>query len=125
VSNSVLIVDDEADFRQQATRLLSMRGFRVVAEAADGAEAVRAARALEPGAVLLDVNLPDRSGLDVARELAALPRSPRVLLTSADAEVSSEDLLACGALGFVAKDVLPASDLRVLFGEQDGAGGSA
>ena len=125
VSNSVLIVDDEAAFRQHATRLFSMRGFRVIAEAADGAEAMRAARTLEPGAVLLDVNLPDRSGLDVARELAALPRSPRVLLTSADADVSSEDLRACGALGFVTKDVLPASDLRALLGEQREEGGAA
>jgi len=125
VSDSVLIVDDEQAFRRHATRLLRMRGFRIVGEAGDGAEAMRVARELEPGAVLLDVNLPDRSGLDVARELATLPRSPRVLLTSADAEVSSEDLRACGAMAFVAKDLLPTSDLGTLLGQQGRPGGPA
>jgi DNA-binding NarL/FixJ family response regulator len=113
---SVLIVDDEASFRQQAMRLLAMRGFQIVGEVGDGADAVRAARELEPNAVLLDVNLPDRNGLDVARELTRLPAPPRVLLTSADADVAADAIRACGATAFVAKDELPTSDLVRLLG---------
>ena len=111
MSCSVLIVDDEATFRRHATRLLAIRGFRVVGEAGDAREALRAARELEPGAVLLDVNLPDRSGVELARDLSGLPASPRVLLTSADADIEAEEVDRCGAIGFVPKAQLPVSDL--------------
>jgi len=114
MSCSVLIVDDEAAFRRQASRLLAIRGFSVVGEAADASDALRAARTLEPRAVVVDVNLPDRSGLELAVELLQLRAPPRVLLTSADAEVGAEDLRRCGAVGFVPKDRLPTSDLAAL-----------
>ncbi len=116
MSCSVLIVDDEVAFRRDAARLLGIRGFRVVGEAGDAAEAMQAVRALGPHAVLLDVNLPDGSGVDLARELCVLPASPRVLLTSADAELCPEDLRRSGAVGFVPKDQLPLSDLDGLLG---------
>jgi DNA-binding NarL/FixJ family response regulator len=122
VVTSVLIVDDERTFRAQAERLLELRGFEVAGQAGDGASAMQLARALRPGAVLLDVNLPDVSGLDVAREISLLPDPPRVLLTSADRELTEANARACGAVGFVAKDELPASDLRGLL---EGAGGVA
>ncbi|HTZ63837.1 MAG TPA: response regulator [Solirubrobacteraceae bacterium] len=115
---SVLIVDDERDFRMMAGRLLTLRGFDVAGHADDGAAAVRLARSLEPQAVLLDVNLPDTTGFEVARRLAALPVPPRVLLTSADREVTDELLDDCGASAFVPKDELPSSDLSELFGDE-------
>ena len=113
VSCSV-VVDDEAAFRRQAGRLLAIRGFSVVGEAADASEALRTARALEPRAAVVDVSLPDRSGLELAGELLQLRAAPRVLLTSADAEVGAEELRRCGAIGFVPKDQLPTSDLTAL-----------
>ena len=67
----MLIVDDHPTFRQFARRLLEEAGFAVVGEAVDGACAIEAARELQPTAVLLDVLLPDVSGLDVAAVLAA------------------------------------------------------
>jgi DNA-binding NarL/FixJ family response regulator len=117
---SVLVVDDESEFRAQVIRLLALRGFEIAGQADDGAGALRMARLLEPGAVLLDVNLPDRSGLDVARELGGLRPAPRVLLTSADVDVADEQVNACGAAAFVAKDELPSSDLARLLGFADG-----
>jgi len=113
---SVLIVDDERSFRAHAGRLLAMRGLEVAGQAADGESAVRMARSLQPQAVLLDVNLPDISGLEVARELSQLPDPPRVLLTSADRDVADTLVRDCGASAFVPKDDLPSSDLPGLLG---------
>jgi DNA-binding NarL/FixJ family response regulator len=120
MSLSILIVDDERVFRDSVGRLLSLRGFQIAGQAGDGAEAVRLARSLEPNAVLLDVNLPDASGFDVARELARLPARPRVLLTSADVDVTEQLVSECGAAGFIHKDELPARDLSSLLGLPDG-----
>lgn len=79
----VLIVDDHASFRRLAGRVLAEAGFTVVGEAADGASALSAAAALEPDLVLLDIMLPDRSGLAVAEQLRSSPRPPPcVVLTS-------------------------------------------
>jgi len=114
MSTSVLIVDDESGFRAHAGRLLELRGFEVTGQADDGASAMELARLLEPGAVLLDINLPDVSGLELAREISCLPDPPRVLLTSADRQVTEAHVRACGAVGFVLKDELPTSDLRGL-----------
>jgi DNA-binding NarL/FixJ family response regulator len=82
VAARVLIVDDHESFRRLASRLVVASGFTVVGEAADATSAIRQAKVLEPDVVLLDVMLPDRSGIDVARELAVAPRPPRVVLTS-------------------------------------------
>jgi len=84
MSGSVLIVDDDPIFLSLATRVLAEAGFDVVATADDAAGAVGAARATKPAAILVDVGLPDRAGLDLAYELAALPWRPRVVLTSTD-----------------------------------------
>jgi len=78
----VLIVDDHSSFRELARRLLTGAGFAVVGDAIDGAGALREARRLRPDVVLLDVVLPDRSGLAVARELATFSDGPRVVLIS-------------------------------------------
>jgi DNA-binding response OmpR family regulator len=78
----VLVVDDHSSFRRLAARLLAEAGFTVVGEAADGEGAVREAKRFRPDVVLLDIVLPDRSGLAVARELVRLPERPRVVLIS-------------------------------------------
>ena len=68
VGPTVLIVDDHADFRAFARTLLEAGGFEVVGEARDGASALVAARALKPGLVLLDIQLPDIDGFALCEQ---------------------------------------------------------
>lgn len=77
-----MIVDDHPSFRRLAGRMLAESGFAVVGEAADGAQALREAAILQPDVVLLDIVLPDRSGLMVAEELSRTQHPPRIVLTS-------------------------------------------
>lgn len=78
----VLIVDDHPGFRELARRTVAAAGFEVVGEAADAASALRLVADLRPAVVLLDIVLPDRSGLLVAEDLARLPFPPHVVLVS-------------------------------------------
>ena len=82
MAGTVLIVDDHPTFRRFARRLLEEAGFTVVGEAEDGAGALARTNELRPEAVLLDVLLPDGSGLGVAAELATVEHPPAVVLTS-------------------------------------------
>ncbi len=82
MATRALIVDDHPSFRRFARKLLESAGCDVVGDAEDGASGVAAVRALEPDLVLLDVLLPDMTGFDVAKEIAAGPSRPLVVLTS-------------------------------------------
>lgn len=118
MSVSVLVVDDDPIFRSLARRLLVACGLSVVGEADSVATALSTATRLEPSAVLVDVGLPDGDGFTLARELAALPRPPRVVLTSADADVAQLDAVrGTDALTFVHKADLPNAPLDRLLGE--------
>ena len=79
---TVLLVDDHLGFRREAQRLLLDAGFDVVAEAGDGAEGVQAATRTAPDVILLDVALPDCSGLDLIAPLRLAAPSARVVLIS-------------------------------------------
>jgi DNA-binding NarL/FixJ family response regulator len=116
-SRSVLVVDDDPEFRGLARRLLADSGLTVVGEADSVATAVAAARRLEPSAILIDVELPDGDGLTLARELAALPWRPRVVLTSIDGDITTTDeAWHAGALAFVKKADLPDAPIARLLG---------
>jgi DNA-binding NarL/FixJ family response regulator len=116
VRTSVLVVDDAASFLESAASLIQWRGFEVAGQAASAEEALAAARDLRPDAILLDVHLPDMSGLEVARELVSANDGLRVLLTSSDPDATNEALAAeAGAVGFVAKDELVSTDLHRYF----------
>ena len=118
MSKSVLIVDDHPSFRASARRLLEASGYAVVGEAADGAEALSAAGALEPDLVLLDVQLPDSNGFEVAERLAALGRArPDVVLTSSrDLAEYGDEVDASPVRGFIAKSELSGEALAELVG---------
>ena len=73
---SVLIVDDHPSFRASARVLLEAEGFDVIGEAADGASGIAEAKRLRPDLVLLDVQLPDIDGFDVASRLTNGPGPP-------------------------------------------------
>ena len=109
---SVLIVDDHPRFRQTARRALERDGWTIAGEAADGAGALRAARALEPDVVLLDVGLPGMSGLEVARRLrAGMPDVAVVVISTHDSADYHELAVANGARGFLAKAELTGAAL--------------
>jgi DNA-binding NarL/FixJ family response regulator len=104
MATTVLIVDDHPTFRRFARQLLEDAGFDVVGEAEDGAGAIEATRKLRPSAVLLDVLLPDRSGLEVAAALAGGEAPPDVVLTSSrSARDLGVALDAAPARGFIPK----------------------
>jgi DNA-binding NarL/FixJ family response regulator len=117
---SVLLVDDDPTFRWLATQILNAIGAEVVASAGNGAAAVSAANALRPDAALVDVGLPDRDGVGLAYELAALPWRPRVVLTSSDNDAAAaiKPPEAGGGLPFVPKAQLPNAPLRGLLGAE-------
>ena len=117
VTHSVLVVDDDPAFRKLARRLLAASGLTVVGESAGVRAALADAMHLRPAACLVDVELPDGDGVGLARELAALPWHPRVLLTSINAEIiGSEEVRRSGARGFIAKADLPSAPLVKLLG---------
>jgi DNA-binding NarL/FixJ family response regulator len=117
VIRSVLVVDDDPEFRELAGRLLVAIGMTVVGEAGSVAAAREAAARLEPSAVLVDIELPDGDGITLARELAALPWHPRVVLTSIDGDITTTDeARQAGARAFVNKADLPNAPLAQLLG---------
>jgi CheY-like chemotaxis protein len=117
VRRTVLVVDDNADFRDSARALLEAEGFAVVGEAADGVEALATVRRVRPEVVLLDIQLPDIDGFAVAEQLASDPAPPAVvLISSRDASAYGARLTAARALGFIAKRDLSGSSLAGVVG---------
>jgi DNA-binding NarL/FixJ family response regulator len=111
----VLVVDDHASFRGCARALLESEGFDVVGEAADGESAIALAAELEPELVLLDIQLPDVDGFEVAaRLLERNPSLPIVLVSSRDEAAYGTRIGSSGAVGFVAKADLSGAALESL-----------
>jgi len=109
---SVLLVDDHASFRSEARAMLESRGYDVAAEAVDAASALREAARLVPDVVLLDIGLPDRSGLDIVAPLRSAAPGVRVVLASARPGDDFGDRIgASGADAFVDKASLTPSTL--------------
>ena len=113
----MLIVDDHAEFRQSARALLEAEGFKVVAEASGGAEALAANDREKPAIVLLDIQLGDLDGFTVAERLAQGSDPPAVVLTSGrDARTFGARLSTAAARGFIAKRDLSGAALARLVG---------
>jgi DNA-binding NarL/FixJ family response regulator len=119
-----LIVDDSPPFCEAARHLLADDGVAVVGCAATSDEAVNETLALAPDVALVDVDLGNESGLDVAQRLAGLPHGgPPVVLISAESGSELAELVdASGALGFVSKTDLSGDAIRKLLarGESEG-----
>jgi len=115
VTTTVLIVDDHPTFRATARMLLEAEGYNVVGEAPDGVSAISAAHDLHPDLVLLDVNLPDLDGFQVARRITAASGAPAVVLVSSRDSSDFGPLVATsGARGFIAKGELSGAALAEL-----------
>jgi DNA-binding NarL/FixJ family response regulator len=113
VNRSVLLVDDHAGFRAEARAMLEGDSFDVIGEAANGAAAVDQASRLRPDIVLLDIGLPDGSGLEyVGRVRAAAPGTAVVLISSRQAGDYGSRLAGARADGFLDKTKLTPQALR-------------
>jgi DNA-binding NarL/FixJ family response regulator len=107
MSVRVLVVDDHPAFRRALTSALRMvDGFEIAGEAGGGVAACREAEAIEPDVILMDLSMPDLSGIDAMKRIhEKKPRLPVVILTAhADPGVEKEAREA-GASGFLAKGI--------------------
>jgi CheY-like chemotaxis protein len=112
---TILVVDDHPTFRATAKALLEAEGFVVVGEAADGESALTEIGRLTPEVVLLDVQLPDIDGFEVAARAAGLDAVPQIVLTSSREASDFGSLIEdSGARGFIAKDELSGAAIAAL-----------
>lgn len=118
---TVLIVDDHRTFRETARFLLESEGFHVVGEAENGESAVAQATSLAPELILLDVQLPDIDGFQVARRVTGSPPAPAVIMVSSRDDSDFGPLVAAsGARGFVTKAELSGDRLRAILESNGG-----
>jgi DNA-binding NarL/FixJ family response regulator len=111
----ILLADDHAIVRQGLKSLLEREGFLVVAEAADGLEAVRLAKELCPDVAILDLSMPSLNGVDAAQELLrASPRTKKILLTMHTEEQYVLEALRAGITGYVLKSNAVADLVRAI-----------
>ena len=113
---TVLVVDDHAGFRSRARMLLEADGYEVIGEAADGGTAVAESKRLVPDIVLLDVQLPDLDGFEVAERITGESQVAVVLTSSRDWSDSAELIERSGARGFLAKDKLSGQAIAEITG---------
>jgi two-component system response regulator RegX3 len=102
MARTILVVDDETTLRETLVDALEAEGFRVVS-AADGREALTVFRAERPDLVLLDLMLPELSGIEVCRIIRAESGVPIVMLTAKDSEIDKVVGLELGADDYVTK----------------------
>jgi len=117
----VLVVDDYAPWRHFAKLALAVKPqVQIVGEAEDGMTAIQKALELKPDVVILDIGLPDMSGIQVSRRiLEAAPKTRIVFLTENTSRDVVRDALLTGAQGYVvksfaAKDLVPAVEAIML-----------
>ncbi|HKZ73261.1 MAG TPA: response regulator transcription factor [Steroidobacteraceae bacterium] len=113
---TVLLVDDHAIVREGLRALLEdAASLRIVGEAANGNDAVEAARRLRPQVVLMDFKMPGLPAPDAIRAIRALlPGTQVLVLTSYAEDRQVEEVLEAGALGYVLKDVVAAELVRAI-----------
>lgn len=108
----VMVVDDHPMWREGVARDLTEAGFLVVATSGEGRQAIRVAAAARPDVVVLDLQLPDISGVEVILGLRAALPDVRVLMLSASGEQQSVlDAVKAGATGYLVKSTAPAEFL--------------
>lgn len=104
--NRVMIADDEAHVRRYICAIMKDMNSEIAGEAKDGREAVEMFARLKPNLLLLDINMPVKSGKTALQEIMSrFPRAFVIMLTSLADRETIEDCLSAGASGFIRKDV--------------------
>ena len=111
----VLLIDDHALFRIGLSELLERRGIEVAAAVGDCREGLELAGELKPDVILLDMRMPQMSGLDLLRQLRSqAPQLPIAMLTTSSDERDVIDAIQAGATGYLLKDMEPDELIRAL-----------
>lgn len=119
---TVLVVDDHPVFRAGIAALFAASGYDVVGQASAAAEAIELARRSRPDVVLMDLGLPDGSGIDAtARIIGELPATRIVVITMFDDDGSVRAAMAAGAVGYVVKDAAHSEILAAVAAAREGA----
>jgi DNA-binding NarL/FixJ family response regulator len=117
MARTVLIIDDHAPFWAVARTLLQLEGLEVVGEVADALSALEAVGRLRPDVVVLDIQLPDLDGFEVARRLAQAGDPPVIVLVSSrDSSAYRRRLADSPARGFIPKSDLSGAAVAALVG---------
>ena len=119
--HSVLVVDDQAPFRIAAKAVLRrLDCFELAAEAASGPEAIELVESIRPELVLMDINMPQMSGITATREIVlAHPDTIVVLCSTYDVSDLPADAAASGARAYLNKERFSADALRQLWQKRD------
>ena len=117
----VLLADDHPLFRDGLATLLRARGMDVVGEASNGVEAVEKARALKPDLILMDVNMPQMTGLEATRIVKTeRPETKIVILTVSDDDENLFEAIKSGAQGYLLKSLQSQAFFDLLNGVAQG-----
>jgi DNA-binding NarL/FixJ family response regulator len=116
VTLRIVVADDHSVVREGLRALLSaVEGYQLVGTAATGAEAVKAAVTLRPDVLVMDIQMPDLTGIEAAREIRRVAPTVAVLmLTMFDDDESVFAAMRAGALGYVLKGAAPESMIRAI-----------
>jgi response regulator NasT len=114
-TRKVLVAEDEALIRLDIVETLREHGFEVIAEAADGEEAIAKAEEFKPDLVVMDIKMPNMDGITAAKRMAEL-KIPVVLLTAFSQKELVEQAAEAGAMAYVVKpftptDLIPAVEI--------------
>jgi DNA-binding NarL/FixJ family response regulator len=117
----VLVVDDHSLFRDGIISLLEAAGFVVAGQAGNGREAVEQTLLLRPDLVLMDISMPEMSGLEALRRIKAqLPDTRVVMLTVSDSDANLFAAIKAGAQGYLLKSLDAEEFLNMLRGLEQG-----
>jgi two-component system nitrate/nitrite response regulator NarL len=117
----IMLVEDHALVRSAVRQAVSARDIEVVGEVGTAEDAIPMALELRPDIILVDIDLPGMSGIELVRELAPrLPDTKLIMLTVSAARRDLFDAIRQGAAGYLTKDMTPEALVRSIRGARDG-----